>query len=305
MLKSTPFIWKNGELIKWEEATTHVLTHALHYGSAVFEGIRAYETDKGPAIFRGKDHYTRLKASADIYQMPSPYTGDQLLEATKELLAKNNLKSCYIRPLLYYGYGSMGVNPAKNPIDVIIAAWEWGAYLGQEALDVGIRTTISPWQKFSDKALPTKAKCAANYANSLLAKQDALTRGFDEALLLNQEGFVAEGSGENLFLIKNKSIFSPPSSDGALEGITADSIKTFIKDLGLPFEEKHVSKESLFEADELFFTGTAAEVTPICSIDNVTIGSGKKGPLTHQLQQQYFETITGKHAKYSDWLDFI
>ena len=304
-MKPTKYIWKNNELINWEDATTHVLTHGLHYGTGVFEGIRAYKTPNGPAIFRGKDHYDRLINSAKIINMTPPYESQHLLDATKELLKNNQLESCYIRPLFYFGYGEMGLNPQKNPVDCIIAAWEWGTYLGEEGLEKGIRCKMSSWARLDSRCVPPLAKSTANYLNSALAKTEAIECGYDEAILLNTSGTIAEGPGENLFLIKNNIIYTTPSSDCALQGITADTIKTIAQNFGYTIQHQRLIRDELFTADELFFTGTAAEVTPIREIDGRVIGSGKRGPVTEQIQSEFFNIVTGKNPQYSHWLDFI
>ncbi len=301
-MKPTPYIWKNGQLIDWESATTHVLTHALHYGTAVFEGIRAYETPKGPAIFRAKEHYERLADSAKINLMTVPYSVDDMITATTLLIRENKLHSCYIRPLWYYGYGAMGLNPGKNPIDTIIAAWEWGTYLGEEGITNGIRCKISSWNRIDGRMLSTLAKTTANYANSALARMEATQCGYDEAILLNINGTVSEGPGENIFMIKDGAIFTPPSSDNALNGITAQSAITFAKDLGYTVTHRSISRDELFVADELFFTGTAAEITPIREIDGRQIGIGKRGPITTQIQSTFFDAVSGKNPKYEAWL---
>jgi len=301
-MKTSAYIWKNGSFIAWEDATTHILTHALHYATAVFEGIRAYETDQGPAIFRNEEHFQRLFDSAKIYQMNIPYTKEQLMKATEELIAKNQLKSCYIRPIAYYGYGEMGLNPGRNKIEVAIAAWEWGAYLGEEGLQNGIRCKISSWARIDSRILPPLAKTSANYANSVLARTEALQCGFDEAILLNLNGTVAEGPGENLFLIKAGKIYMPPVTDNALFGITAQSAAQIAQDLGYEVIQKSISRDELFLADELFFTGTAAELTPIREIDGRIIGNGSRGPVTHAIQTRFFEAIRGKRPEYSSWL---
>ena len=301
-MKPTAYIWKNGQLIPWHEATTHVMTHALHYGTGVFEGIRAYQTDSGPAIFRAQEHFTRLVNSGKIYQMALPYSAEELIQATRLLIQENKLQSCYIRPLAYYGYGAMGLNPGKNPIDTIIAAWEWGSYLGEEGLKAGIRCKMSSWARIDSRALPPLAKSTANYANSALAKMEALSCGFDEAILLNINGYVSEGPGENIFVIKDNQLFSPPPSDSALLGITADSAIQIAKSLGIPFSFRSMIRDELFVADELFFTGTAAEVTPIREIDGRVIGSGKRGPITEKIQTKFFEVVQGKTPEFSHWL---
>ena len=301
-MKETEFIWKNGDFIDWKDATTHVLTHALHYGTGVFEGIRAYKTDSGSAIFRAKEHYNRLIDSAKMYLMPVSYSSEEFIEVTLELIRKNSVDSCYIRPLIYRGYGEMGLNPAKSPVDSMIALWEWGTYLGEEALKSGVKCKISSWGRLDSRVMPPLAKATANYANSVLAKQEAIDCGYDEAILLNINGTIAEGPGENLFLIKDGVIYTPPSSDCVLKGITAQSVKQVALDSGFNVIEKSLIRDELFIADELFFTGTAAEVTPIREIDGRVIGSGQRGPVTEQLQSTFFDIVQGKNDKYSDWL---
>jgi branched-chain amino acid aminotransferase len=301
-MKATEFIWKNGDYVPWAEATTHVLSHALHYGTGVFEGVRAYDTAKGPAIFRAQLHYDRIIDSARIIEMKSPYTAQELLDATKTLIVKNKLKSCYIRPILFFGYGEMGLNPGNNPVDAVIAAWEWGTYLGEEGLKKGIRCKISSWARLDSRIVPPLAKSTANYLNSALAKREALSCGFDEAILLNLNGTVAEGPGENLFLVKNGCLYTNSPSDCALQGITCQSVIQIAKDLGIPFEFKSMIRDELFLADELFFSGTAAEVTPIREIDGRVIGSGSRGSITEIIQNKFFDIVAGKDDKYSDWL---
>ncbi|MBT5856664.1 branched-chain amino acid transaminase [bacterium] len=303
-MNPVPYIWKNGAFIDWESATTHVLTHALHYSTAVFEGVRAYHTDKGPAIFRAKEHYERLIESGKMYYLESPYSVDDWVNATIELIEKNALDSCYIRPIIYAGYGAMGILPTANPVESVLAAWEWGAYLGEEGLEKGIRCTISPWEKFSSKAMPATAKCTANYANSVLAKQEAVNRGFDEAILLNSNGTISEGPGENIFCIKDGKITTPPVEDDALRGITCDTVIQLIEDMGIPIERKTLTKAEMLAADELFFTGTAAEVTPIREIDQFIIGSGARGPISERIQTKYFDVVNGRDEKYTHWLTY-
>lgn len=304
-MKPTKWIWKNGDLIPWESAQTHVLTHALHYGTGVFEGVRAYETDKGTAIFRSTEHFERLNNSAKIILMKAPYSADSLIESTKTLLRENQLKSCYIRPIYYYGYGEMGLNPGNNIVDTVIAAWEWGTYLGEEGLSKGIRCKISSWARLDSRIIPPMAKSTANYLNSALAKVEAIQCGYDEAILLNINGHIAEGPGENLFVIKNGVIYTPQISDNALAGITADSAKTIAKDLGYEIVQKSIIRDELFTADELFFTGTAAEVTPIREIDGRIIGKGARGPITEAIQTRFFDIVKGKAEDTHNWLDFI
>lgn len=303
-MKTTKYIWKNGELLPWEQATTHVLSHALHYGTGVFEGIRAYNTTKGAAIFRAKEHYDRLLNSAKIIQLPAPYSSEELISETINLINENELKSCYIRPLFYFGYGEMGLNPGNNPVDTIIAAWEWGTYLGAEGLEKGIRCKISSWARLDSRIIPPLAKSTANYLNSALAKREAISCGFDEAILLNVNGTVAEGPGENLFLIKDGHLYTNATSDCSLEGITSKSIIEIAKSLDIPFSYRSFIRDDLFIADELFFTGTAAEVTPIREIDGRVIGSGERGPITHKIQDAFFDLVKGKNSKFQHWLTY-
>ncbi len=304
-MKPTPYIWQNGQFIPWENATTHVLSHALHYGTAVFEGIRAYNTEQGPAIFRADEHYQRLIDSGKIHLMELPYSKPDMINATKTLIKKNNLDSCYIRPLVYRGYGKMGLNPLENPLETIIAAWEWGTYLGEEGLEKGIRCKMSSWTRIDSRMMPPLAKTSANYVNSALAKIEATQSGYDEAIMLNANGTIAEGPGENLFLIKNGTIYTPPTSDQALSGITCQSIIQIAKDMDLDIQSRSLIRDELFLADELFFTGTAAEVTPIREVDNRIIGSGKRGPITEKLQTTFFEIVKGQHPDYHKWLSFV
>lgn len=301
-MQKTKYIWKNGDLINWEDATTHVLTHALHYGTAVFEGIRAYKTPNGTAIFKAKEHYNRLAESAKLIYMNLPYNTDELIKATQHLIRENSLDSCYIRPLFYFGYGEMGLNPSKNKVDCVIAAWPWGTYLGEEGLKNGIRCKISSWARIDSRTVPPLAKSASNYLNSGLAKQEALRCGYEEAILLNANGRIAEGPGENLFMIKDNILYTPDVSESALKGITAKTIIECAKYLDIPFEYKSIIRDELFLADELFFTGTAAEVTPIREIDGIKIGNGSRGPITEKLQTLFFDCVTGKKHINSDWL---
>ena len=298
-------IWMNGQLIPCDEARVHVLTHALHYGTGVFEGIKCYETVKGPAIFRLKEHMQRLLNSAKIYQMPVSYSVDELCAAAKETVKINGLNSCYIRPIAFYGYGEMGVNPRKNKVDVSIIVWKWGAYLGEEGIEKGIRVMISSWQRIDSRSLPTHAKATANYANSVLAKLEALDLGFDEAIMLNSHGNLCEGSGENLFIIKDGVLITPPPGAGALPGITRGSAMAVARDLGIPIEMRDVLREELMLADEAFFTGTAAEVTPIREVDGRAIGNNGRGEITEKIQSKFFDIVNGKDEKYFHWLDFI
>ncbi|MCL0073819.1 branched-chain amino acid transaminase [Dehalococcoidia bacterium] len=298
-------IWLNGELIPWGEARVHVLTHALHYGTAVFESVRCYETTRGSALFRPRDHMQRLADSAKIYQMNIPYSVDELCIAVRQIVKANGFKECYIRPIAYYGFGEMGVNPGQNPVDVSLIAWEWGAYLGVEGMEKGIRCKISSWLRIDSRMLPPQAKASANYGNSVLAVLEAQECGYDEAIMLNLAGQVCEGAGENLFIIKNGTLITPPLSAGALSGITMDSAITIARDMGIPFVSRDISREELFLADEAFLTGTAAEVTPIREVDGRVIGNGGRGELTARIQAKFFDIVRGKDERYYRWLDFI
>jgi len=304
-LTPTKLIWMDGKLIPWEKANVHVLTHTLHYGLGVFEGIRCYETDKGPAVFRLGDHIRRLENSAKLVGIKLPYSVDELVSAVKQTIKANEIDECYIRPIAFYGYGVMGLNPEGSPVNVAIAVWPWGTYLGEEGLEKGVRAKISRWIRIDPRILPPQAKLVANYANSIFAKLDALNSGCDEAILLNTEGSVAEGPGENVFIVKNGTLFTPPLSAGALEGITRDSIIRIAQDKKIKFEEQNISLEQLYGAEEAFFTGTAAEVTPIREIDGHVIGDGRRGRITGELQSTFFGAARGKMERYESWLDFV
>jgi branched-chain amino acid aminotransferase len=296
-------IWMNGELVDWKEAKIHVLTHALHYGSAVFEGIRCYKTPDGPAVFRLKEHISRLFDSAKIYFMELPYSPEELRTATKEMIKANGLEECYIRPIAFRGYGEMGLNPLQAPIDVAIAAWPWGTYLGEEGLKNGIRAKISTFQRISPNILPPMAKATGQYLNSIMAKIEATSMGFDEAILLDYRGFVSEGPGENIFIVKDGIIYTPPLHASILKGITRDSIMKIADDMGRRVVETDITRASLYLADEAFFTGTAAELTPIREIDGHDIG--KPGEITKKIQDKFFEITRGKDKNYKEWLDSV
>ena len=304
-LTPTKFIWMDGKLVPWKKANVHVLTHTLHYGLGVFEGIRCYKTPEGPAVFRLKDHMKRLEDSAKLVGMKLPYSVAKLVRAVKETIRANRIEECYIRPIVYYGYGVMGLNPKGSKVNAAIAVWPWGTYLGEKGLERGVRAKISPWRRIHPSILPPQAKVVANYANSILAKVDALKSGYDEAILLNMDGNVAEGPGENLFIVKGGKLITPPLSSGALGGITRDSIIKIARDEGIDFEERDISREELYGADEAFFTGTAAEVTPIREIDGKPIGKGKRGEITERLQRIFFNAVRGKEPKYALWLDYV
>ena len=284
-------IWINGELVRHEDATVHVLAHVLHYGSSVFEGIRCYETARGSGILRFRDHIRRLYDSAKIYRMEIPYSIEEFEQAVVETIQDSGLKSCYIRPVAYRGVGSLGVNPLDNDVDTFIAVWEWGAYLGPEALEQGVDVQVASWSRMAANTFPSMAKAGGNYLNASLVKMDAVLNGFDEGIMLSVDGYVAEGSGENLFLIRDGVIYTAPSSLSILPGITRDCVTKLARERGYEVIEQKIPREALIIADELFFTGTAAEVTPIRSVDHYKIGSGSRGPITAELQAAYFDVI--------------
>jgi len=298
------WIWMDGELVSWENAKVHVMTHALHYGSAVFEGIRCYKTDEGAAIFRLKEHIDRLFFSASIYRMKIPFTKEEIMRACIEVVKANEFEECYIRPLVYRGYGEMGVNPLNVPVKVAIMAWEWGAYLGK-AQEVGARVIISTWVRPAPNMLPMMAKVSGHYTNSQLAKIEAVEKGADEAILLDHRGYISEGSGENIFIVKDEVIYTPPTYASILVGITRDSVMRIARDLGYTVMEKDITRTELYNADEAFFTGTAAEVTPIVEVDGIKIGDGMPGPITRKLQKAFWEVVHGKNKKYIGWLTFV
>jgi branched-chain amino acid aminotransferase len=296
-------IWMNGKLVDWAEAKVHVLAHALHYGSGVFEGIRAYETASGTAVFRLRDHLERLEGSAKIYLMDLPYSIDELAQATKETIRVNELKSCYIRPIAFRGYAEMGLNPLGCPVDMAIAAYPWGAYLGDEGFTNGIKAMISSFHRIDPNSLPPVAKATGQYINSILAKLEAIYSDYEEAILLDSRGFVSEGTGENVFIVKNGMIYTPSTSSSILEGITRDTVMKIARDLGYSVEERDLVRSDLFLADEVFCTGTAAEIVPIREIDKREIK--KPWPVTKELQEKFFAIVKGEDGKYSDWLDYL
>jgi branched-chain amino acid aminotransferase len=297
-------IWYDGKMVPWREATTHVLTHSLHYGLAVFEGLRAYKTAKGTAIFRLKEHTERLFNSAHIYMMKIPYDRETLMAAQEEAVRANKLESCYVRPIAFYGSEKMGVSPKGAKVHVAIAAWPWGAYLGSEGLEKGIRVKTSSYARHHVNVSMCRAKYSGTYANSILANMEATEHGYDEGLLLDVDGFVAEGAGENLFMIKNDKIVEP-ELNSALIGITRDSVIQLAGDLGFTVGAKRITRDDLYIADEVFFTGTAAEVTPIREVDGRTVGTGKRGPLTEKLQSMFFDVVNGRSEKYRHWLHYV
>lgn len=297
-------IWYDGKMVPWREATTHVLTHTLHYGMGVFEGVRAYKTDKGTAIFRLQDHTDRLFRSAHILGMKMPFDKETISAAQKAAVRENNLESAYLRPMAFYGAEAMGISAKTLSTHVIVGAWKWGAYMGEEALEKGIRVKTSSFSRHHVNVTMCKAKANGNYMNSILAHQEAATDGYDEALLLDVDGFVSEGSGENIFIVRNGKLITPDLTS-ALEGITRDTIVQLASEIGLTIVEKRITRDEVYSADEAFFTGTAAEVTPIRELDNRSIGIGKRGPVTEKLQTMYFDAVTGKSAKHAHWLTLV
>ena len=304
-MEKAKYIWMNGNFVEWDEAKVHVLTHTLHYGNGVFEGTRAYQTDKGLAIFRLRDHTRRLLNSAKITAIKVPYSLEELEKAQIELLRKNDFDgNVYIRPLVYLGYGVMGLYHVNAPVEVAIAAWKWGAYLGDEGLEKGIRVKVSSFARNSVKSTMGKAKAVANYLNSQMAKYEAIIAGYEEALLLDEEGFVAEGSGECIFIVRDGVLITPPN-DNSLESITQDTVLRLAKDKGIPIERRRVTRDEVYIADEAFFTGTAAEVTPIREVDGRIIGEGHRGPITKELQEAYFDVVYGRNPNYEHMLTYI
>ena len=296
------WIWKNGEIMPWADATVHVSAHGLHYGSGVFEGIRCYDTELGPAVFRLPEHLERLFASAEVYGIQIPYTLDELAQAINDLITANEFSSCYIRPIAFMGSSSLGVHPGKCPTEVAILTWPWGAYLGAEGLENGIRVTVSPWRKFHSSMMPTTAKACGQYLNSMLAVTDAFARGYDEALLLDMDGRLAEGSGENLFVIKSGRVFTNKADDSILMGITRASAIKIANELGYMVEKRSLDLDDVLDADEAFFSGTAAEITPISEVDGTVIGSGKRGEITGRIQATFFDAVNGRDPRFQKWL---
>jgi branched-chain amino acid aminotransferase len=301
----TKWVWRNGEIIPWGEATTHVSVHALHYGSGVFEGMRCYETCTGPAIFRLDAHLDRLYNSAAVHGMEIPYQHAELTEAVCDLIERNGFQSCYIRPLCYYGSNTLGLHPARCPVEVVILVWPWAPYLGAEGLERGVRVTVSPWVKFHSQMMPTTAKASGQYVNSILAVRDAVDRGFDEALLLDVDGHIAEGSGENLFVVRRGELLTNDERHSILLGITRDTVIQIGRDLGYQVKTGPISVSDLIDAGEAFFTGTAAEVTPIREVDGSLINGGLRGPVTTAIQNVFFSAVSGREEKYKEWLHFV
>jgi branched-chain amino acid aminotransferase len=299
-----PDIWFNGDLVPYDEAQVHVLSHALHYGSSVFEGIRCYETERGPAVFRLGPHMRRLVDSAKIYRMEIPYSQDELEAAAMDTIEHSGLRACYIRPLVFRGMGPMGVNPLQNKVETVIAVWEWGAYLGDEALEHGVDVEVANWQRMAPNTHPAMAKAGGNYLNASLVKMNAVKNDKMEGIMLSVDGHLAEGSGENLFIVHDGRIYTAPSSLSILPGITRDAVITLAEERGYEVVEKRLPRETLYIADELFFTGTAAEITPIRTVDDYTIGEGGRGPVTKELQDAFFD-IVRKGEDPHDWLTFV
>ena len=302
-MSTADLIWMNGEFVAWEDAKVHVLTHCMHYGTGVFEGIRAYDTEVGTAIFRHQDHLQRLEDSAKLYYMDMPFSLAALREATHELIARNGLRSCYIRPLVYRGHGPMGLNPLDNPVEVSIAVWEWGAYLGEEGQRNGIRATMSSWRRISPDSLIPHAKASGQYLNSVLAKIAATKQGYEEAILLDDHGNVCEGTGENVFVVRDGRILTPQQTNGILDGINRKSVMEIARDLGYEVIERDIARAELLLADEVFLTGTAAELTPVREIDGIEIGP--PGEITRQVQQVFTDALHGRVERYAHWLDVV
>jgi branched-chain amino acid aminotransferase len=304
-VEQADLIWHNGELVAWEDAKVHVLTHGLHYGTGVFEGERCYDTAHGPAIFRHQDHLQRLFQSAELYYMPIPYTLDELRTATHELIAANELRECYIRPIVFRGYGQMGLNPLDAPVEVSIAVWPWGAYLGEEGKERGVRAKVSSWRRISSDSLIPHAKASGQYLNSVLAKIESIKGGYEEAILLDSQGFVSEGSGENIYAVRGGQVLTPPQTAGILDGINRRSIIQIADDLGIPVLERNLARAELTLADEVFMSGTAAELVPVYEIDDHRIGGGEPGPITRRLQQVFDDALHGRSPRYQEWLDVV
>jgi branched-chain amino acid aminotransferase len=301
-IKKTEKIWHNGKLINWDDAQIHVISHVVSYGSAVFEGIRCYNTKQGPAIFRVKEHMQRLINSAKIYRMEFPYSAEELSNVACEVVRTNKMSECYVKPIVLRGYGEAGVNPFPCPVEVYMACWEWGKYLGAEALEKGVDVCVSSWTRIAPNTLPAMSKAAANYMNSQLIRMEAMVNGYAEGIALDTHGYVSEGSGENLFVVKDGTVFTPPLANSVLPGITRDSLLTICADLGLPCVEQVIPRELLYIADELFFCGTAVEVTPLRSVDRIPVGKGSRGPITKRIQDEFFALITGAKPDRHNWL---
>jgi branched-chain amino acid aminotransferase len=304
-VQQADLIWHNGELVAWEDAKVHVLTHGLHYGTGVFEGERAYETPHGTAVFRHRDHLERLFKSAELYYIPIPYTLEELRAATHELIAANELRECYIRPIVFRGYGQMGLYPLDAPVEVSIAVWPWGAYLGEDSKDAGVRAKIASWRRSSHDSLIPHAKASGQYLNSVLAKIEASKAGYQEAILLDHHGFVCEGSGENIYAVREGQIVTPPHTAGILDGINRKSVLQIAHDLDFEVVERDLARSELYLAEEVFMTGTAAELVPVREIDDHPVGAGEPGPITRELQRVFDDALHGRDPRYLDWLDVV
>ncbi len=304
-MEQADVIWHNGELVAWEDAKVHVLTHGLHYGTGVFEGERAYDTEHGPAIFRHTDHLDRLFKSAELYYMPIPYSLEELRSATHQLISANGLRECYIRPIAFRGYGQMGLYPLDAPVDVAIAVWPWGAYLGEEGKTKGVRAKVASWRRIPHDSLIPHAKASGQYLNSVLAKIEATKAGYQEAILLDPRGFVCEGSGENIYVVRDGVILTPPQTAGILDGICRRSILQIARDHGYEVVERDLARAELYLADEVFLSGTAAELVPVREIDDHAIGSGQPGPVTQELQRVFEDALHGRDPRYLEWLDVV
>ena len=298
-------IWFNGKFVNWMDANIHVLSHVIHYGSSVFEGMRCYNTSKGSAVFRLEEHVKRLFNSAKIYRMDVEYSMEEFSQAIIDTIKVNELEECYIRPIIFRGYNELGIHPVNNPLDSVIAVWSWGEYLGEEALDKGVDVGVSTWRRMAPDTLPNMAKAGANYMNSQLAKMESVLNGYHEAIMLDYQGMVSEGSGENVFLVNDGVLFTPPTSTSILPGITRNSVITLATDLGIEVKEEQITREMLYIVDEVFLTGTAAEITPVRSIDKTIIGEGVKGEITKKLQDNFFDVIKGTVPDDHKWLTFV
>jgi branched-chain amino acid aminotransferase len=304
-VEPTDLIWMNGDFVAWEDAKVHVLTHGLHYGTGVFEGVRCYDTVLGPAVFRNAEHVERLRRSAELFYMELPFSDEQLREATLELVARNGLRSCYIRPIVYRGYGSMGLNPLDAPVDVTIACWEWGTYLGEEGMRNGVRAMTSSWRRISPDSLIPHAKASGQYLNSVLAKVESVKAGYEEAILLDDHGHVCEGTGENIYIVRDGEIATPGQHNSILDGITRRSVMQIAQDLGYKVVERNVARAEMYLADEVFLSGTAAEIVPVREVDNHKVGVGKPGEITRVLQAAFDDAIHGRSERYREWLDVV
>jgi branched-chain amino acid aminotransferase len=304
-ITATDWIWRDGEFIPWNDAQVHLLAHSMQFGSSVFEGVRCYSTPRGPAIFRLEDHLKRMVNSCKIYRMDVKYSIDDLVAACCELVEKNGLDACYLRPMVLRGYGATGMVPFDSPVEVYLPCWPWGAYLGEGALENGVDACVSTWNRVAPNTIPSMAKVAGNYLSGQLIKMEALTNGFQEAIALTTEGMISEGSGQNVFLVSGGTLYTAPIDGTLLHGITRDTILTLARDLGLPVREQHVPREALYTADEVFLTGTASEVTPVRSVDRIKVGAGRPGPITQQLQRRFLDVARGATEDTHNWLTFV